>query len=61
MLDTAIKVGGVAENVCLQATSLGLGTVFVAGFNPEVVQKVLNIPSDEPGKLHDILVDTAIL
>ena len=36
-----------AQNVYLQAVSLGLGTVFVGAFNDEEVKKVLKINENE--------------
>ena len=43
---THIEVGNVAQNVYLQATALGLGTVFVGAFNAAKVQEVLELPAD---------------
>jgi SagB-type dehydrogenase family enzyme len=42
-----MEVGHAAQNVYLQATALGLGTVLVAAFDDDQVQKVLGIPSKE--------------
>jgi len=42
-----LEVGHAAQNVFLQAVSLNLGTVVMAGFRPEEVKKVLKIPGDE--------------
>jgi SagB-type dehydrogenase family enzyme len=44
---THMEVGCVAENVYLQAVSCGVGTVFVAGFDTNVVKNVLKAPADE--------------
>ena len=41
-----MEVGHVSENIYLQATALGLGTVAVGAFNDELVQKILNLPKD---------------
>ena len=41
-----IEVGHVAQNVYLQATALGLGTVFVGAFRDERVTDVLRLPED---------------
>lgn len=41
-----IEVGHAAENVYLQATALGLGTVFVGAFDDSEVQNVLGLPPD---------------
>ena len=42
-----MEVGHAAQNVCLQAVSLGLGTVVVGAFRDEEVKKVLSLPKDE--------------
>lgn len=42
-----MEVGCVAQNVYLQAVSLGLGTVFVGAFNDEQVKKILKINENE--------------
>ncbi len=41
-----MEVGHVSENIYLQATALGLGTVAVGAFNDELVQKILNLPKE---------------
>lgn len=41
-----LEAGGVAENIYLQAESLGLGTVSVGAFIDEKVQEVLGIPKN---------------
>jgi len=41
-----IEVGHVGQNICLQATALGLGTVPVGAFRDEQVSKVLNLPEE---------------
>lgn len=43
---THLEVGHAAENVYLQVTALGLGTVAVGAFDDEEVAKVLNLPSE---------------
>ena len=43
---THIEVGHVAQNVYLQATARGLGTVIVGAFHAADVQKVLELPED---------------
>ena len=43
---THIEVGHVAQNIYLQATSLGLGTVLVGAFHDSEVQDVLSLPPD---------------
>ena len=42
-----MEAGHVAENVYLQAVSLNLGTVSMAGFKPDEVKKALNLPEKE--------------
>ncbi len=42
-----LEAGHAAQNVYLQAVSLDLGTVVMAGFNPEEVSKALNLPPEE--------------
>ena len=41
-----IEVGHAAQNVYLQAATLGLGTVIVGAFDDEEVQAVLELPAD---------------
>lgn len=43
---TRIETGHAAQNVYLQATALGLGTVIVGAFDDGVVQEVLGLPED---------------
>ena len=42
-----MEVGSAAQNVALQAESLGLGTVFIGAFRDDEVQKILALPVDE--------------
>ena len=42
-----IEVGHAAQNLCLQATAMGLGVVTVGAFHDEKVSKLLNLPKDE--------------
>ena len=42
-----MEAGHAAQNVCLQAISLNLGTVVVAAFRDEKVKKILNMPNEE--------------
>ncbi len=42
-----IEVGHVAENIHLQAVSLGLGSVPVGAFSDEDVKRVLSLPEEE--------------
>jgi len=42
-----IEVGHAAQNLCLQATAMGLGVVTVGAFHDEKVTKLLNLPEDE--------------
>jgi SagB-type dehydrogenase family enzyme len=42
-----IEVGHAGQNLCLQATALGLGAVTVGAFVDELVAKALNLPQNE--------------
>jgi len=42
-----MEAGHAAQNLCLQATALGLGAVTVGAFHDEEVNKLLNLPADE--------------
>lgn len=42
-----IEVGHAGQNLCLQATALGLGAVTIGAFVDELVAKVLNLPQNE--------------
>lgn len=42
-----IEGGHAAQNIYLQAQSLGLGTVIIGAFNDEEIKKVLNMPEEE--------------
>jgi SagB-type dehydrogenase family enzyme len=42
-----LEAGHAAQNVCLQATALGLGTVTVGAFYDDEVQAVLGAPKNE--------------
>ena len=42
-----MEVGHAAQNVCLQAISLGLGTVVIGAFNDKEVKRVLKLEADE--------------
>lgn len=42
LMDVAIA----AQNICLQATSMNLGTCIVRSFNQNAVQKILELPED---------------
>ncbi len=46
MLYSYIETGALSQNVHLQATSLGLGMVLVAGFDNEAVKNVLGLTND---------------
>ena len=41
-----IEVGAAAENIALQAISLGLGTVLMGAFEDKVLRKLLSLPPD---------------
>jgi len=43
-----IEVGAVAENIYLQAESLGLGTVFVGAFSDDEVARIIDAEDVEP-------------
>jgi len=43
-----MEVGAVAENIYLQATALGLGTVYVGAFRDAQVKRVLRMPEEDP-------------
>lgn len=42
-----MEVGHAAQNVCLQATALGLGTVPIGAFHDEQIRRLLNLSNDE--------------
>ena len=42
-----MEAGHAAQNLCLQATAMGLGVVTVGAFYDEEVAKLLNLPEDE--------------
>jgi SagB-type dehydrogenase family enzyme len=42
-----IEVGHSSQNVCLQAVSLGLGTVTIGAFNDNQVKMIINCETDE--------------
>lgn len=42
-----IEVGHAAQNLCLQATAMGLGAVTIGAFYDEQVTKLLNLPEKE--------------
>ncbi len=42
-----MEVGAAAENVYLQATALGLGTVYIGAFNDTRVKQLLGLPGDQ--------------
>ncbi len=42
-----MEVGHVGENIYLQATALGLGTVTIGAFHDEEVQRILTLPSEQ--------------
>ena len=42
-----MEVGHAAQNVCLQAISLGLGTVVIGAFNDKEIKRVLNLEGNE--------------
>jgi SagB-type dehydrogenase family enzyme len=42
-----IETGHAAQNVCLQATAMGLGAVTIGAFNDQEVSKLMSLPKDE--------------
>ena len=48
VLYCAFEAGGIAENIYLEATSLGLGTVFVAGINKKEIADLLQLKGEMP-------------
>ncbi len=42
-----MEVGHAAQNVCLQATALDLGTVVVGAFHDDRVKRILHMPDEE--------------
>jgi SagB-type dehydrogenase family enzyme len=42
-----MEVGHAAQNLCLQATALGLGAVTIGAFYDKEVSRLLNLPADE--------------
>ena len=42
-----MEIGHAAQNLCLEAESLGLGAVTIGAFEDAKVKKLLNLPNDE--------------
>jgi SagB-type dehydrogenase family enzyme len=42
-----MEAGHAAQNVCLQATALNLGTVVLGAFQDAQVKRVVNMPAEE--------------
>lgn len=42
-----MEIGHAAQNVCLQAIALGLGTVVIGAFRDNEVKKIANLPPNE--------------
>jgi SagB-type dehydrogenase family enzyme len=42
-----LEAGHIAQNICLESVSRNIGTLTMAGFNPEEVKKALKLPDDE--------------
>lgn len=42
-----MEAGHAAQNVCLQATALGMGTVMIGAFHDNSVKEILNLGNDE--------------
>jgi SagB-type dehydrogenase family enzyme len=48
VLYCAFEAGGIAQNIYLEATSLGLGTVFVAGINKKEITELFQLKGEVP-------------
>ena len=48
ILYSAFEAGGIAENIYLEATSIGLGTVFIAGINKKEIAELLQLKGEVP-------------
>ncbi|MDL2232682.1 nitroreductase family protein [Ruminococcaceae bacterium OttesenSCG-928-L11] len=46
-----IDIGIAAENICLAATDMGLGTVMMGWFREEQIQEAIGVPADLPIRL----------
>jgi SagB-type dehydrogenase family enzyme len=44
---TFMEIGHAAQNVCLQAIALGLGTVVIGAFRDNEVKSIANLAADE--------------
>jgi len=42
-----MEAGHAAQNLCLQATAMGLGAVTVGAFSDDLINQLLNLPADE--------------
>ena len=42
-----MEAGHAAQNICLQATAMGLGAVTIGAFHDERVSRLMNLPRDE--------------
>lgn len=42
-----MEVGHTGQNIYLQCTSIGLGTVMIGAFNDDALKRVLNLPDNE--------------
>ena len=42
-----MEIGHAAQNVCLQAIALDLGTVVIGAFRDNEVKMIANLPADE--------------
>ena len=44
---TLIEIGHAAQNVCLQAVAMGMGTVVIGAFRDEEIKMIANLAKDE--------------
>ena len=47
MAYTFMEIGHAAQNVCLQAVAMGMGTVVIGAFRDDEVKVIANLAKDE--------------